>query len=81
MTGRAHEMKVPRVAEGRLEARAAVPEVDFAGDACAHHPLERTIDRGAADAGSFAANLVEEIVRAEMAFLAQEDVQDAIALG
>src|SRR6266487_172476 len=33
MTGRAHEMKVPRVAEGRLEARAAVPEVDFAGDA------------------------------------------------
>src|SRR6266516_98082 len=81
MTGRAHEMKVPRMAARRLEARTPVPEVDFAGDACAHHPLERAVDRSAADAGRFAAHLVEEIVGAEMAFLAQEDVQDAIAFG
>ena len=65
---------------GRLEARAALAEVDLAGDAGADHPLQRPVDRGAADPGIFVADEVAEIVRAQMAFLAQEDAENAIAL-
>ena len=73
-------MKVARVAERRLEARAAVAEVDLPGNARADHPLKGPVDRGAADPGRLAVHVFEEIVGAEMAFLAEEDVQDAIAL-
>ena len=73
-------MKVARVSERPLEARPPVAEVDLAGDAGADHPLKSAIDRGAADPGRLAVHVFEEIVGAEMALLAEEDVQDAIAL-
>ena len=79
MTRGADEMKVARVAERRLEARAAVAEIDLPGNAGADHPLKRAVDRGAADSGRLAAHVFEEIVGAEMAFLTEEDVQDSIA--
>ena len=44
------------------------------------HPLERAVHRGAADPRFFPAHDIEQIVRAEVAFLTQEDAEDAIAL-
>ena len=79
MTRRADEMKVTWVPERRLEARAAVTEVDLAGDPGADHPLQGAIDGGAADASRFAADMLEQIVGTDMAFLPQEDIQHPIA--
>ena len=75
----ADEMKVARVAVGRLEPRTALAEIDLAGDAGAHHPLQRAVDGGAADSRILAADEVAKIVRAQMTLLAQEDAEDAVA--
>ena len=77
----ADEMKVARMAVGRLEPRAAFAEIDLAGDAGVDHPLQRAVDGGAADARVLAADEIEQIVGAEVTFLAQEDLEDAVALG
>src|SRR5450759_3469370 len=79
MAGGADEVKVPRVAVGRLEARAPFPEIDFARDAGTDHPLQRAVHRRAPDARRLATDEVEEIVRADVAFLAQKHLQNAIA--
>ena len=68
------------MAVGRLEPRPSLAEVHLARDAGPDHPLECPVDRGASDARGFAANQIEEIVRADMALLAQKDLQNAIAL-
>ena len=44
------------------------------------HPLQRAVDGGAADAVIFVADEIDEIVGAEMPFLAQEHVDDLLAL-
>ncbi len=80
VTGVADEVEVPRMPIGRLEARAAFAEVDLAGDAGADHPLQRAVDRRAADPRILAADEVAQIVRAEVPLLAQEDAEDAVAL-
>ena len=77
----ADEMKMARMAVGRLEARTALAEIDLAGDAGVDHPLQRAVDGGAADARILAAHEIAEIVRAQMALLAQEDIEDAVAFG
>jgi len=74
-------MKMARVAIRRLESRAAFPEVDLARDAGFDHPLQRAVHGGAADPGILAPHLLEQIVRADVPLLAQEDVDDAIAFG
>ena len=73
-------MEVPRLAVGVLEAEAALAEVDLAGDAGVHHPLQRAVDGGAADALVFALDQIDEIVGAEVPLLAQEHVDDLVAL-
>src|SRR4029453_1358692 len=80
MAGTADEVEVPRVAVGRLEARAPLAEVDLARDAGVDHPLQRAVNGGAADAGGLLADAFEQIVGADVPFLAQEDLHDAIAL-
>ena len=80
MTGLADQVEVPRLAVGVLEAEAAFAEVDLAGDAGVHHPLQRAVDGGAADAVIFAADEIDEIVGAQVPFLAQEHVDDLLAL-
>src|SRR5262249_8033121 len=52
----ADEMKMPRRAVGRLEPRPPLSEIDLARDAGGHHPLQRAVDGGAADAGILAAD-------------------------
>ena len=73
-------MEVTRLAVGVLEPEPALAEVDLAGDAGVHHPLQRAVDGGAADAVIFAADEVDEIVGAQVSFLAQEHVDDLLAL-
>ena len=62
-----------------LEAEAAFAEIDLAGDSRIHHPLQRAVDRGAADAAIFLADEIDEIVGAEMSFLPEERIDDEIA--
>src|SRR5436190_24098185 len=73
-------MEVPRVPVRVLEAETAFAEIDFAGDAGVHHPLQRAVDGGAADAVVVLANKIEQIVGAQVAFLAQKDIDDLFAL-
>ena len=73
-------MKVPRLAVGVLEAEPAFAEVDLAGDAGVHHPLQRAVDGGAADAMVFALDEIDQIVGAEVPLLTEEHVDDQVAL-
>ena len=73
-------MEVPRVPVRVLEPEPALAEVDLAGDAGVHHPLERAVDGRAADPLILAADEIDEIVGAEVSLLAQEHVDDAVAL-
>ena len=74
-------MEVPGMAERGLEPGSSLAEIDLVGDSGGDHPLERSVNRGAANARIFPTDEVIQLVRRDMAFLAQEDGDDAIALG
>ena len=80
MAGLANEMEVPRLPVRVLETESALAEIDLAGNAGVHHPLQGAVDGGAADAMIFFANQVDEIVGAEMPFLTQEHVDNLLPL-
>ena len=80
VAGLADQVKVTRVAVRMLEAEAAFAEIHLAGDARIDHPLERAIDRRAADALILAADDVHEVVGAEMSLLTEEYIEDQVAL-
>ena len=63
-----------------LEPEAALAEVDLAGDARVDHPLQRAVDGGPADALVLLAHQVDEVVGAQVAFLAEEDADHEVAL-
>ena len=63
-----------------LEAEPALAEIHLARDARVHHPLQRAVDGGAADALVLAADQIDEVVGAEVSLLAEEHVHDPIAL-
>ena len=71
---------MPRVPVRVLEPEPALAEVHLARDAGVHHPLQRAVDGGAADAMILVADQIDQIVGAQVAFLAQEDVDDEVAL-
>ena len=79
MTHVADEMKVARMTVGRLETGPAFPKIDLAGDAGVDHPLERAVDGGATDPRILLPNEIAEVVRAQMPFLAQKEIEDAVA--
>jgi hypothetical protein len=79
MAGRADEMKVPRVAVRRLEARAPFAEVDLACNAGTDQPLQRAVDRRTADARRLAADEIEQIVGADVPLLTEEHLQHPVA--
>ena len=81
MTTVADEMEVPGMAVRRFESRSPFAEIDLPGDAAIDHPLERSIDRGAANARMLTANEIEEVVRTQVTFLFQEGPQDLFAFG
>ena len=69
-----------RVAIGVFEAEPALAEIHLARDVRFDHPLERAIHRGPTDASVFPTYQLAQIVSAQMAFLAQEHAEDAVAL-
>ena len=80
VAGLADQMEVPRMPVRMLEAEAALAEIDLAGDAGVDHPLQRAVDGRAADPLILAPDQIDEIVGGEVSFLAQEHVDDEIAL-
>ena len=81
MAIRADQVKMPRMTIGRLEAGTPFAEIDFARDARRDHPLQRAVDRRAADSGFLTVDELEQLVRAQMSLLPQENVEDLVALG
>jgi hypothetical protein len=75
----ADEVEVAWMAIGRLEARPAFAEVDLSCHARPEHPLQRAVDGCPPNPGILLPNDVEEIVRAEMPLLTQEEAQDEVA--
>jgi hypothetical protein len=73
VTGVADEVEMARMPIGRLEPGAAFAEVDLPRHAGAKHPLQGPIDRRPTDPRVLATDDVEEIVRAEMPLLPQEE--------
>src|SRR5437762_13545687 len=73
-------MEVTRLPVGMLEAEPPFAEIDLAGDPGVHHPLQRAVDGGAADPLIFAADEIDEVVGAEVSFLAQEYGDDLVPL-
>ena len=80
MTLVANQVEVPGMAVRGLVARASFAEVYFSGDARFDHPLQRAIDRRPPDARRLAAYEIEQIIRAQMTFLLQENPEDLVAL-
>ena len=80
IAGLADEVEVPRMAVRVLEPEAALAEVHAARDAGVDHPLQRAVDRRAADPGVLRADQIDQLLGAEVAFLAQEHVDDEVAL-
>jgi hypothetical protein len=76
----ADQVKVAGLAIGVLETEAAFTEVDLARNPGIDHPLERAIDGCPADALIFSPDDVDEIVGAEVSLLAEEHIDDLLAL-
>ena len=64
-----------------LEPRAPFTEIDLARDSRIDHPLQSPVDGRATDLRVLAADALDELVGAEMAFLPQKDRENPIALG
>ena len=77
----ADEVEVPGMPERVLEAEPALAEVHLARDAGVHHPLQRAVDGGAADARVFAVDERHQVVGAQVPFVLEEDAEDALPLG
>src|SRR4051812_46472610 len=73
-------MEVPRVPVRVLEPETAFAEIDLAGNAGVHHPLQRAVDGGAADALVLTARDVEQVVRAEVSLLSEEHIENEVTL-
>jgi hypothetical protein len=80
MAGLADQMEVAGLAVRVLEPEAPLPEINLAGDPGVYHPLQRTVDRGSADALILSTNDVDQIVCAQVTFLTQEYVDDLFPL-
>ena len=70
-----------RMAIGGLEPEAAFAEIDLARKTGRDHPLQRAVHGGAADSGTLSADEIEQLVRTQVSVLAQENVEDLVALG
>jgi hypothetical protein len=76
----ADEMKVTGMPVRVLEPEPTLAEVNLARDAGLFHPLQRAVDGRAADFLIFALDQVVQIIGGQMSFLAEEDIDDEVAL-
>jgi hypothetical protein len=72
-------MEVTRVSVGWFETRSTLAKIDFAGDSGADHPLQRPVNGCPADVWIFLMDEIAQIICAQMTFLTQKEVQDAVA--
>ena len=80
MAGLADQVKVARLPVRVLEPEAAFAEIDLARNPGIDHPLERAVHGCPADALILATDDVDQIVGAEVSLLAEEHVDDLLAL-
>jgi hypothetical protein len=80
MAALADQVKVTRLAVRMLEPEATFAEVDFPCNAGVHHPLQGSVDGGAANPLIFATDQINQVVGAEMSLLAQEDIDNLFSL-
>ena len=66
------------MAIGVLEPESSLAKIDLARDAGLDHPLQGAVDGGPTDPVVVAAHDVDEIIRAQMSRLPQEDVDDQV---
>jgi hypothetical protein len=76
----ADQVEVARMPVRVLEPESPLAEIDLAGNARFHHPLQGAVDGGAADPLILALDHLDEIVGAEVPLLAEEHVDDQVAL-
>ena len=79
VAGLADEVEVARVPVRMLEPESAFAEIHLAGNPRVHHPLQGAVHGRPADAAIFLADQIDEVVCAEVPFLAEECVDDEIA--
>ena len=73
-------MEMPGLPVGVLEPESALTKIHFAGDAGVDHPLQRAIHRCPADAMVVVPNEIDQVVGAEVSFLAEKDVDNLLPL-
>ena len=69
-----------RVPVRMLEAKSALAEIDLAGDASLDHPLQRPVDRRAADPRVLAPDEIDQLIGADVPFLPKKDRDDEVTL-
>ena len=79
MTHIADEMEVTRVPVRRFEARSALAKIDLARDSGADHPLQRAVNGRPTDSWIFLVDEIAQIICAQMTFLTQKEIQNAVA--
>jgi hypothetical protein len=79
MTHIADEMEVAGVSVGRFESRSALAKIDLAGNSGTDHPLERAVHGRTTDPRILFVDEIAQIICAQMTFLAQKQIQDAVA--
>src|SRR5262249_18436400 len=75
----ADEVEMTGMSVRRFESRPSLAKIDFTGDSGADHPLQRAVNRRTADPGIFFVDEIAQVIGAQMTFLAQKEVQDAVA--
>jgi hypothetical protein len=73
-------MEVPRMAVRVLEPESPFTKVDAARDTGIDHPLQRPVNRRAADPRIITANQIDEMLGADVSLLAEEHVDDEVTL-
>ena len=80
MTGLADQVEVTRLTVGMLKPETTLTKIDLPGNTRVHHPLQRAVDGCPTDLLIFTAHQINEIVGAEMPFLAKEHVDNLFPL-
>ena len=73
-------MKMARVTIRMFETETPFAKIDLPGNLRLDHPLQRAVDRRAADPVILRPDQIHEVIRAEMALLPKKDVDDQLAL-
>jgi hypothetical protein len=80
VTALADEMEMAGMSVRMLEAKPPFAEIDLPGNAGFNHPLQRAVNRGAADSLILPPDQIDQIFGGEVTLLPQKDIDDEITL-